>query len=296
MKKLNLKILSIFWIGICLFFGMSAVRSATNITALIPSQFVDSLLKDYSEEERLLIADDLANIEKLCFRGCLLPKGQPIYLATAGGPGASKSTILETYLKDKPNFVYGDPDQRALRFMVHTYLASTNNYAISQSSSFGELLHQSYKKWRDASNYIACTILNRAFAKGYNIAHGTTSTAKEVAGLYDRLKQKGYRIILLLCGSTDDNRIKALQHRAKEQDFIQNAAGDAITKGQVFPERFPIYFQFADAIEIYWTEEFNKGSVKAATIERGKKVAIHDPVAYNKFLEQYPTIEPFVSR
>jgi len=30
-------------------------------------------------------------------------------VATAGGPGASKSTILETYLHNNPGFVYIEP-------------------------------------------------------------------------------------------------------------------------------------------------------------------------------------------
>lgn len=288
------------WIFFGLFYGLGITVSFANSTELISSQFVDSQLKDYSQEERDLIGDDLANISKLCFRGQKPLTGQRTYVATAGGPGASKSTILETFLQERSDFVYADPDQRALRFMINTYLLSLNNYATSQAPSYGKLLEFAYKKWRAASNYIACKILNDAFAKGYNIAHGTTSTAKEVCGLYDRLKAKKYKIILLLCGSSDQNRLNSIHNRAMTQEFVQNSDEDTINKGKVFWERLPIYFQYADEIHFYWTQEFKKGSVKAAIFDKVTGLTILDPEAYNSFIKQYelarlekPELVPF---
>jgi hypothetical protein len=259
---------------------------------LIPSQFVDGHLKDYSQEERQLIEDDLSNIAKLCLRNTQPVKDtQPIYVATAGGPGATKSTILETYLQDQPNFVYADPDPRALKFMINTYVQSLNYYAISQASSYQDLLKAAYNKWRAASNYIACKVINEAFAKGNNIAHGTTSTAKEVSGLYERLKGKNYKIVLLLCGSTDQNRLDSIQYRSETQSFIQASPEDIIQKGKAFPERFSVYFQYADEIHLYWTQDFKKGSVKAATFDKIKGMTVHNQQAYECFVEQYPTLK-----
>jgi hypothetical protein len=276
---------------VCLYCAIGVAYTNVNTSELVPYAFVDGHLKDYSEDERALIMDDLANIQTLCFRGLKPSSGQLTYVATAGGPGASKSTIMESYLQIHPGFVYADPDQRALKFMINTYISSLNNFATSKAESFTSLLKECYTKWRAASNYIALKILNQAFDQGFNIAHGTTSTAKEVAGLYERLKQKNYRIVLLLCGSGDDNRVKAIENRSKTQLLVQNSAEDTINKGKSFPERFPVYFQYADEIIIYWTDDFAKGSVKAATMEKGKQIVIHDREAYNKFLVQYPTFE-----
>lgn len=248
---------------------------------------MDSQLKNYSNEERQLIADDYTNISQLCFRNQTSPSGQPVYVATAGGPGASKSTILETFLHGRCDFVYADPDQRALRFMINTYLQSNTNYEISKAPSLRDILKASYEKWRAGSNYIACKILNDAFVKGYNIAHGTTSTAKEVRGLYTRLKEKKYKIIILLCGSTDQNRINALRTRAATQEFVQSSDEDTVTKGKVFWERLPVYFKYADEIHIFWTQKFNKGSIKAATFDKIKGLIILDPKAYKRFMRQY---------
>jgi hypothetical protein len=275
----------------CLYCAVWVAYPYVNASELVPNAFADGHLKDYSEDERALIMDDLANIQILCFRGLRPSSGQLTYVATAGGPGASKSTIMESYLQNHPGFVYADPDQRALKFMINTYLSSLNNYATSKAESFTSLLKECYTKWRAASNYIALKILNQAYDQGYNIAHGTTSTAKEVAGLYGRLKQKNYRIVILLCGSTDDNRVKAIENRSKTQLLVQNSAEDTINKGKAFPERFPIYFQYADEMEIYWTDDFAKGSMKAATVKRGQGIDIHNQEAYNKFLIQYPSFE-----
>ena len=147
---------------------------------LIPNDFVQSHLKDYSEEETNLITDDLSDIRQLCFRGVSGPNGTKVYVATAGGPGASKSTILETYLHDKPNFAYLDPDQRSLKYMINTYQQEFTNYNIAQASGIKPLLQKAYDKWRGGSNYIASTLINEAFSNGYNIAHGTTSTSPHV--------------------------------------------------------------------------------------------------------------------
>jgi hypothetical protein len=44
-------------------------------------------------------------------------------------------------------------------------------YAISKNpSTYAKL---AYEKWRGASNYIASSLLNEAYDKKFNIAHGT---------------------------------------------------------------------------------------------------------------------------
>ena len=186
--------------------GFVVTASIEASQELVPTNFVDSQLKGYSSKDVDLIKEDLANITRLCFRDATHPsqETQPIYIATAGGPGASKSTILEQYLESHPGFVYADPDQRALVFMINTYRQSLTNNEIRKSDSYKNLLKKAYEEWRSASNYIACTILNEAYAKAYNIAHGTTSTATQISGLYDRLKEKKYKIVLFLCASPDE--------------------------------------------------------------------------------------------
>ena len=255
---------------------------------LIPSEYVQNFLKDYSQTEAELITDDLNNIRQLCFRDITVPaNGEKMYVATAGGPGASKSTILETYLHDKENYAYLCPDQRAIKFMINTYLQDFTNYKIREASNLNALLQSAYDKWRGGSNYIATTLVNQAYEKGYNIAHGTTSTGEHVAKLYQKLKEKGYKITLLLCNSTDENRVKALEHRVKTQCFCQVDPEDIIKKGKMFPERFSAYFQYADELHLYWIDDFQKGAILAATLTKGKKMIVHNAEALQKFTEKY---------
>gem|GEM_PF-568559 len=272
--------------SICLLFSLS-LETMANQPTLIPNGYVQSFLKDYAENEKELIKDDLENVKKLCFRGIAVTQGQKAYVATAGGPGSSKSTILEVYLHDKPNFAYLDPDQRALKFMINTYLQEFTNYKIRQTPDMKALLQKAYDKWRGGSNYIASTLINEAFEKGYNIAHGTTSTSEHVAKLYEQLKKNNYKITLLLCNSTDKNRVASLQYRFKNQCFCQVDPDDIVKKGKMFPERFPVYFQYADEIHLYWINDFLKGAVLAATLIKGHKMIIHDKSAMAKITKQY---------
>ncbi len=279
-------------LSVLCFLLLAASATMADTHSLIPADYVQNFLKDYSETEKELIGDDLENIRTLCFRG-ITPAEQKIYVATAGGPGASKSTILEAYLADKPNFAYLDPDQRALKFMINTYLQEfTNlkirnfNNEIREFSNINVLLQTAYDKWRGGSNYIASTLLNEACSKGYNIAHGTTSTSEHVAKLYQALKRNKYKIILLLCNSTDENRINSLKHRAKVQCFCQTDPVDVVKKGKMFPERFSTYFEYADELHFYWIDDFLKGAVLAAVLQKGV-LTIYDAEAMEKFTQKY---------
>ncbi len=249
----------------------------TNPTqSLLPTDYIQNLLlndgKGYSVEEIELINDDFDNIKKLVFRNISQPTlDSHTYVATAGGPGSSKSTLLEKYRLNMPNYVYLDPDQRVLKLMTNTYLQEFTNAKISKAGiktrkNWEDYLYKAYSKWRSSSNYIVSRLLNEAYDKGYNIFHGTTSTSPQIEEIYKNLKQKGYKIVLLLCYSTDENRVLALQHRTEVLGFYRLVPEEIVSKGKVFPERFPIYFKYADEIQFYWVDNFLKGETLAATL------------------------------
>lgn len=257
---------------------------------LVPQSVNDAWMKDYTKEEKERIDQDLNNIRALVFRGKTGNQSKPLYIATAGGPGSSKSTIFETILQrdEYKNYAYLDPDQRALRFM-HTYLESVNLYEVSQRKTFQEVLESAYHKWRGGSNYIWNTLTNEAFAGKYHIALGSTSSSPFIEQHYKILKSQGYQIELVLCGSKDQNRVASLDHRAKEQGFIQIAEKDIMDKGRMFYERMPIYFQYADVLHIYWTEDFKKGSIKVATFDHGKKT-VFDQKGLDSFAQDFKRV------
>lgn len=283
MKSFKFPIIVTFVLGF-----VAAEQAQPAIEPLVPQNIVTNLLQTYSDKEKELIGKDLRNITETCFSDTTpVAETERVYVATAGGPGACKSTILETYLQDKSNFVYVDPDPRALKFMMNTYYQSLTYYQISQSASYQTLLADAYNKWRNASNYIANTILNDAYCKGYNIAHGMTATSPVINLFFDKLKQRKYKIVLLLCYAPDQTRIQALEHRAQTHAFVQSSSEDAINKGKMFVERFPVYFKYADEIRMYWTQDFLKGSTHAATYSQETGLVTHDHDTMNKFIAKY---------
>lgn len=246
---------------------------------IVPAHIIQGFIKEYSPEEMAVIQQDLESLEAKYFNG-MKPAKHPVYLATVGGPGASKSTILRKILKDSDGqYVFSDPDQGALIHMTHTYLAQT------KGTEDLEELKAAYEKWRGASNYISNTILNKAFASGYSIAHGATSQGTPLA-FYEALKKKGYRIHLVFCGSSDDNRVKAIENREVKDHIVQSAPEDTRDKADTIYRRFGDYFNVADQVDIYWTEIFSEGSTLAA-VYKNKVLTIKDSDAFKRFADDY---------
>lgn len=67
---------------ICFILSFSSVTFASENT-LIPPDFVKNFLKEYSQDETMLIMDDFQNIKELCFRKLTPPlKEQSLGAAT----------------------------------------------------------------------------------------------------------------------------------------------------------------------------------------------------------------------
>lgn len=262
--------------------------SNKQLEPLIPEAIVAPLLtRAYNPQEQELIKRDLNNIRELCFGGKTAHQNNPRYIATAGGPGACKSTILETFLEGQEDIVYLDPDMRALRFMINTYQQSLTSLIVTRHTSFQDVLVNAYNKWRDGSNYITNTLVNEAYAGHYNIGHGTTSTSPVIDQLYKKLKAANYHITLLLCYGSDQMRINALDHRARTQFFIQASPEDVVNKGKFFPERIPVYVAYADELYFYWTRSHEQGSMLAAYYTKQDGLIIKNQPAFDEFTRQY---------
>lgn len=252
-------------------------------------QMISTHLKGYTEEELSLIKKDLDVVRSICFEGTVESNSR-FYLATAGAPGARKTTILEKFIAAHPEYqkgVYVDPDPRALRFMVHTYYArSLSPLVISMSNSYEEVIKNAYEKWRGASNYITLTLLEEAYAERKSIVHGTTSTGGHISDFFANLKKNDYQVILLLCACDDSVRYDAVEYRNKTVQFYQSSPEDAIAKGLLFPQRMGIYFALADKIYIYWSDSLSSPERLAAIWQKGH-LDIQDDEALQKFIDKY---------
>lgn len=252
-------------------------------------QMINSHLKNYSEEEIQLIKKDLNVVRSVCFEGTKNTENR-FYIATAGGPGSRKTTILEKFISARPEYqdgVYLDPDPRALKFMVHTYHAkSLNNLVISTTNNYDQVIKNAYEKWRAASNFITVTLLEEAFDAGRNVVHGTTSTGSHLADFYTALKQQDYEIILLLCSCPDEVRYEAVDYRNRVVRFYQSSPEDAVAKGLVFPQKMESYFKYADRLHFFWSDTLFSNERLAGTWSEGK-LEIHDPDAMQHFIDKY---------
>lgn len=272
-------------------FLSSSVIVETNNFLFFSPQMISSHLKDYSENEKIEIEKDLNVVRSVCFsnfKNC--SKEKPIYLATAGAPGSRKTTILERFIQEKlppSSYIYLDPDQRALKFMPHTYYSqSLSAFVNAQSQNYSDTVKNGYDKWRAASNYITLSLLEEALNKKMDIVYGTTSTGPHVLQFFSKLKEANYEIVLILCSCEDSLREKAIQYRNQEQKFYQSTPKDAVEKGKFFSERMGAYFQYGDKLYLYWSDDLFVKERLAAVLENGK-VTILDKGAYDNFIRKY---------
>jgi predicted ABC-type ATPase len=251
---------------------------------------ISSYLDSYTHLEKEEIAKDLKVVRSVCRVNEASTQDQPFYLATAGGPGSRKSTILERFLQEHSDYqtgVYLDPDQRALKFMAHTYYArSLNALQAASKPNYLDIVKAAYEKWRGASEYITLTLLEEAFQKKSNIVHGTTSTGSHIPEFFQKLKAQGYRIILILSYCEDTLRKEAIEYRNGEQRFYQSTPEDAVTKGKLLPEKLAAYFDVADTLYLYWSDDLFAEETLVAIFDKGE-IKVEQSCSFENFITKY---------
>lgn len=253
-------------------------------------QAIESHLKGYNEDEKVAIGKDLDVVRSVCSSGLSEVEQKPLYIATAGGPGARKTTTLEKFLRDhslQSSVTYLDPDQRALKFMAHTYYSQTLSVLETNSyENYSMAVKHAYEKWRGGSNFIALTLLEEAFSQRRSVAFGTTSTGEHIPKFFATLKEAGYDITLLLCSCEDAFRKAAIQYRNDEQKFYQSSPEDAILKGKLFPQRMSAYFTYADTLYLYWSDDLATPEKLAAVFKEGR-LEVVDQLALDRFIQKF---------
>jgi len=255
-------------------------------------QMISSHLTDYGEEEKMAIEQDLGVVRSICLQEIKENRNQrkPVYLATAGAPGARKTTILERFIKDHPSFsevAYIDPDQRTLKFMAHTYHSqSLSARSVATYPDYALATKAAYEKWRGGSNYIALTLLEEAFDHSRDIAHGTTSTGAHIPNFLSKVKNAGYEIVLLLCSCEDSFRRQSIQYRNDSQKFYQSTPEDGVSKGKFFSQRMSAYFTYADTLYLFWSDDLSTPERLSAIFADGS-LKIVDREAFNRFISKF---------
>ena len=260
---------------------------------------INPLKASYSPDELADVEKDLHIVRDICFSQPQTTSNRPFFLATAGGPGARKSTILERFVDKHPEFsngIYLDPDQRALRFMAHTYYRrSLNALATASNGDYSIVRKQAYEKWRDASNYITLTLMEEALHSHRSIVYGTTATGGHVEAFFKKLHLSGYDLTLLLCSCDDTTRADSVSCRNNEQKFYQCTPEDAVSKGKAFATRMPIFFGQANTLYLFWSDSVKQPERLAAILRNGS-LEVVDTQAFDLFVCKYNTDREALSK
>ena len=289
-KMLSSSVLALFCLGTLSPCSAQTATSSSEEYFFFSPQLISSLKTHYTPEELIDVEKDLSVVRDVCFDQPQAQVDRPFLIATAGGPGARKSTILERFIEKHPEYakgVYLDPDQRALRFMVHTYhkrslsalqAASNEDYSVTRKLA--------YEKWRDASNYITLTLMEETLRSRQSIVYGTTATGEHVEAFFKKLRSKGYSITLLLCSCNDQTRAEAVSYRNSVQKFYQCTPDDAVSKGKNFPIRMPVFFAQANTLYLFWSDSVHQPE-RLAAIFRNGNMEVVDGQALDLFISKY---------
>jgi hypothetical protein len=287
---LSSSVLALFSLGTLSPCPAQTITSPSEEYFFFSPQLISSLKAHYTQEELVDVEKDLKVVRDVCFDQPQTQGDRPFLIATAGGPGSRKSTILERFIEKHPEYakgIYLDPDQRALRFMVHTYYKrSLNALATASNNDYSVVRKLSYEKWRDASNYITLTLMEEALRSRQSIVYGTTATGEHVEAFFKKLRSRGYDITLLLCSCNDETRAEAVSYRNSVQKFYQCTPEDAVSKGKNFPVRMPVFFAQANTLYLFWSDSIHQ-SERLAAILRNGNMEIVDAQALDLFISKY---------
>jgi hypothetical protein len=250
------------------------------------SSVIRTLLDTYSVEERKAIFKDFTSIKEKTFATA---EKEHLFVLTSGGPGAGKSTHLETSLNFERDsstkmlatttgkFAYIDPDRHALFLMKETYLKDTRSP------------DKAYAYWRNASNFIAETLLATALKEGYAIAYGTTMTPPDfiIQKLMTSISSYyGYEIEMHHLSASDDLRVASIQEREK-LGTVQTNEEDIRNKGKAFFERLPAYFQHVPKVLFFYRSDME--TVTCAAIKTSSGIEIEDQKALDSVKQLHNT-------
>lgn len=236
------------------------------------------LLDKYEADDLELIFKDFLLLKEKTFGQADKAK---VYVVTAGGPGAGKSTFFEEFKETLGvKFAYIDPDRSCLLHMRNSYGQDLKSKVRTPQ--------EAYTHWREASNFLANVFLAHALDQGYAVAHGSTmadprsiDALKMIGGGY------GYHRTLLHF-TCEENLRRDSELKRREGGIVQCTDDDLVNKGKQFHERLAGYLEQSEEIVfLYRTDmetvvEYGKKKDKELTITQDilkqKAVKEHDAV------------------
>jgi predicted ABC-type ATPase len=247
-----------------------------------PKTAIRGLLNKYSTDDLEKIYNDFLLLHAKAFKGAEKTRS---YMVTAGPPAAGKSTLLEQIIRFNPEtgknttgFVYIDPDRAAMQQMP-SYL---QDRALHRDGKGGRDAKAAYDHWREASNFIAQTLLAEALVDGYKIAHGNTmSVDQSITNLQAIQTKYGYKTHLIHCTTTDD--IRLAREKIRQGDgMYQVTAEDFASKSVKFFSLLPKYVQVSSA-DFYYSKDVTSTEL-AAVKDLGQEAIMVNQLLFNEVL------------
>ncbi len=223
---------------------------------------------------------------------------KPLYIASAGGPGAGKSTALFQYVSslfnvDVPKEAWHEsslseamskiftevpaalvsPDRRGI-----LSLALKNRDEPTSDRAF-------YLKWRWASNFLSNVALNVAFQNRRNIVHDTTLSGRTALDNLKALKNSGYCLAVFMQGAPLRTREEAADKR--NETFFQSLKGNVTDQDTAFAEKISQIVPLTDLAVIGWRNAANEEAKQVAKIANGTLLVL-DEEGFERYCSAYP--------
>lgn len=289
----------------------------SDITGSIPNEHLQELLfgttdpvsgkseMGYSDREKQLLLD-LAEEEK-DYVSSLPGFNRPIWISTAGGPGAGKSTAIfqnvaklfdidveknawsEGSLKTAskaifPNIPFAliSPDKRSLQA-----IAACEN-------ADGAIDDEFYKKWWNALYFLSGVTTNASLAYGKNAIYDTTFTSEKAINSVTQARENGYYTATLMLGASDEVRQQSVQKR--NEAYVQVFPHNVNKQNDVFAGNIPKIFSLSDEVILAWRDDVAVSGYHVACVQGNQRLTVIDENGFEAFCNTYPVAKELTQK
>lgn len=261
----------------------------------------------YTDKERtriLTVAE--ANLQRIM---ALPVEEHPFLIASGGGPGVGKTTMLFMIVAEKYN-IQGlsseDWAQFDLAEVVEKVFLSEGGAPVAVVAADRKALLQLafldeattdeafYKANRSATNFLSLFELDVGFVHRKSIVWDTTLASIQSLGNLEYAKEKGYQTIAVLQGTPLDIRQGAVDARAAG-GFYQCLPSNVVDQDTGFGKNVPQIILHTDNILVTWREGANQTAQICAFLSSdadGQKAwYIAGSEDFTKFRTLYPGID-----
>lgn len=262
--------------------------------------------KNVNDKPKFIVSTDKKNFSET-----------PLYIASAGGPGAGKSTALLQYVAEifdvavpaewwvepslskainkiffgiVPQTKEGDPDKVLDKKNIPAVLVSPDRRGIlslalemrGQPTSDREF----YLEYRAASNFLSNFVLNAAFHGKRGIVHDTTLSSPAAVNNLMALRNAGYFIGIFMQGAPLNTREEAADERNKV--FFQSLKSNVTAQDEVFAKQLPEIVALSHHVVVGWRDGKDEPSKTVAKIYDGRHIHVSDVAGFEKYCAVYP--------